>query len=76
MRKLKLKVTQPISYKVATIGKRLDDVTDNLLNQNFNPIAMNNEGWIYLAIVIDLVSLCIIVRHSDKPMTIDLIGKV
>ena len=38
MRKLKLKVKQRIAYKVTTKRKHSDQVADNLLNQNFNPI--------------------------------------
>ena len=63
MRKLKLKVTRRVVYKITTKRKHSDDVADNLLNQNFNPVAVNevwagditylhtNEGWMYLAIV-------------------------
>lgn len=87
MRKLKLKVKQRIAYKVTTKRKHSDQVADNLLNQNFNPMAPNEvwagditylrtaEGWMYLAIVMDLYSRRIVGRHIDKRMTVDLIGQ-
>ncbi len=45
MRMLNLKVTQRIVYKVTTKRKHIDDVADNLLNQNFNPVAPN-QMWV------------------------------
>ena len=86
MRKLNLKVTQRVAYKVTTKRKHSDNVADNLLNQNFNPVALNevwagditylrtNEGWMYLAIVMDLFSRRIVGWHIDKRMTSDLIS--
>ena len=68
MTKLHLVVTQRRAYKVTTKRKHSDAVADNLLNQNFNPQASNKvwagdvtylktgEGWMYLAIVMDLYS--------------------
>jgi len=62
-------------------------VADNLLNQNFNPTAPNQvwagdvtylktgEGWMYLAIVMDLYSRRIVGWHIDKRMTTDLVSK-
>lgn len=87
MKKLGLKVTQRIAYKVTTKRKHSDTVADNLLNQNFNPVAPNQvwagdvtylktaEGWMYLAIVMDLYSRRIVGWHIDKRMTTDLINK-
>jgi putative transposase len=87
MWKLKLKVKQRIAYKVTTKRKHSDQVADNLLNQNFNPMAPNEvwagditylrtaEGWMYLAIVMDLYSRRIVGWHIDKRMTVDLIGQ-
>ncbi|MCP4141906.1 MAG: hypothetical protein GY755_16800, partial [Chloroflexi bacterium] len=37
--KLNLVVTQRVAYKVTT--KQIDAVANNLLNQNFNPVALN-----------------------------------
>lgn len=87
MRKLGLKVTQRIAYKVTTKRKASDAVADNLLNQNFDPIGVNEvwagdvtylktgEGWMYLAIVMDLYSRRIVGWHIDKRMTTDLVSK-
>ncbi len=87
MRKLGLKVQQRLAYKVTTRRKHSDRVADNLLNQNFNPFSENevwagditylrtHEGWMYLAIVMDLYSRRIVGWHIDKRMTSDLIGR-
>ncbi|MBT4196771.1 MAG: IS3 family transposase [Gammaproteobacteria bacterium] len=87
MKKMSLKVTQRIAYKVTTKRKYSDKVADNLLNQNFNPIAPNQvwagditylktgEGWMYLAIVMDLSSRRIVGWAISKRMTTDLICK-
>ena len=87
MRKLGLKVTQRVAYRVTTKQKSSDAVADNLLNQNFNPVAPNQvwagdvtylktgEGWMYLAIVMDLFSRRIVGWHIDKRMTTDLVSK-
>jgi len=87
MAKLDLYVTQRIAYKVTTKRKHSDAVADNLLNQNFNPVAANQvwagdvtylktgEGWMYLAIVMDLYSRRIVGWHIDKRMTTDLVSK-
>ena len=87
MSKLNLKVTQRVAYKVTTKRKHSDKVADNLLNQNFNPVAVNQvwagditylktgEGWMYLAIVMDLYSRRIVGWYISKCMTTDLICK-
>ncbi|HDM8244067.1 TPA: IS3 family transposase, partial [Vibrio campbellii] len=87
MERLGLKVTQRVAYKVTTKRKHNDAVADNLLNQNFNPVAPNqvwagdvtylktDEGWMYLAIVMDLYSRRVIGWHIDKRMTTDLVSK-
>lgn len=87
MKKLGLKVAQRQAYKVTTKRKHSDAVADNLLNQNFNPVAPNHvwagdvtylktgEGWMYLAIVMDLYSRRIVGWHLDKRMTTDLVQK-
>ena len=87
MRRLNLKVRQRVAYKVTTKRKHSDSVADDLLNQNFNPVGKDevsagdinylrtNEGWMYLAIVMDLYSRRIVGRHIDKRLTKDLVGK-
>lgn len=87
MKRLGLKVTQRVAYKVTTKRKHSDSVSDNLLNQNFNPVGPNQvwagdvtylktgEGWIYLAVVMDLYSRRIVGWHIDKRMTTDLVSK-
>lgn len=87
MKKLNLVVQQRVAYKVTTKRKHSDAVADNLLNQNFNPIAPNEvwagdvtylktgEGWMFLAIVMDLYSRRIVGWHIDKRMTSDLVEK-
>lgn len=87
MAKLGLKVTQRIAYKITTTRKHGDSVADNLLNQNFNPTEPNEvwagdvtylktgEGWMYLAIVMDLYSRRIVGWHIDKRMTTDLVSR-
>jgi len=87
MKKLNLKVTQRVAYKVTTKRKHSDAVADNLLNMNFNPVGPNQiwagdvtylktgEGWMYLAIVMDLFSRRIVGWHIDKRMTTELVYK-
>lgn len=87
MKKLNLVVKQRVAYKVTTKRKQGDQVADNLLNQNFNAVAANEvwagditylktaEGWMYLAIVMDLFSRRIVGWHIDKRMATDLICK-
>ena len=86
MSQLGLKVRQRLAYKVTTKRKHSDAVADNLLNQNFNPVGPNQvwagdvtylktaEGWMYLAIVMDLFSRRIVGWHIDKRMTTALVS--
>ncbi len=85
MAKLNLIVKQRVAYKVTTRRNDNDAVADNLLNQNFNPVATNQvwagditylktgEGWMYLAIVMDLYSHRIVGWAISKRMTTGLI---
>lgn len=87
MRKLGLVVIQRVAYKVTTKRKASDAVADNLLNLNFNPFGPNQvwagdvtylktgEGWMYLAIVMDLYSRRIVGWHIDKRMTTSLVSR-
>ncbi|EXJ11260.1 Integrase core domain protein [Nitrincola nitratireducens] len=81
------RVRQRVAYKVTTKRNFSDSVADNLLNQNFNPTGPNQvwagdvtycrtgEGWMYLAVVMDLYSRRIVGWHIDKRMTADLVSK-
>lgn len=85
MNKLHLKVTQRLTYKVTTKRKHSDAVAPNLLNQNFNPVGPNQiwagdvtylktgEGWMYLAIVMDLYARKIVGWQMSSRMTTDLV---
>ena len=87
MKKLNLKVAQRVAYKVTTKRDHRNDVADNVLNQNFNPVGPNQvwagditylqtgEGWMYLAIIMDLYSRRIVGWYISKRMTTDLICK-
>ena len=87
MRKLGLKVQQRVKYKVTTKRKDSDSVAVNLLNQQFNPVGINEvwagditylrtrEGWMYLAVVMDLYSRRIVGWAIDKRMTQALVSR-
>ena len=87
MRKLKLRVQQRVKYKATTKRKHSDAVADNLLNQNFNPVAVNDiwagditylrtdEGWVYLAVIMDLYSRRIVGWAVDRRMTHALVSR-
>ena len=72
-----------IAYKVTTKRKNIYKVANNLLNQNFNPLASEEiyagditylkiaEGWIDLAIVMTLYSRHIVGWQIEKHMTTD-----
>jgi putative transposase len=80
-------VKQHIAYKVTTKRKHSDKAVSNFLNQNFNPLGADGvwagditylktaEGWMYLAIVMDLYSHRIVGWQIEKYMTTDLISK-
>jgi len=87
MATLKLQAKQRVAYKVTTKRQHSDAVAANLLNQNFNPVGQDQiwagditylktaEGWVYLAVVMDLYSRRIIGWATDKRMTTGLISR-
>ena len=87
MAKLGLKVTQRIAYKVTTKRKHSDSVAVNLVKMDFNCSEPNKlwagdvtylktgEGWMYLAVVMDLYSRRIVGWHISKRMTSELVEK-
>ena len=70
---------------MTTKHKHSDPVADNILNQQFNPPTINHswaddvtylrthEGWMYLAVVMDLYSRCIIGWSVSRRMTVELV---
>ena len=84
IRKLGLIVKQRVAYQVTTIRKHSHAVADNLLNRQFNPSKPNqawagditylrtHQDWMYLAVVMDLHSSCIIGWLLSNRMTVDL----
>jgi putative transposase len=87
MDKLDLKVKQRIAYKVTTMRKHSHSVADNIVDQQFNPKQANQiwagdvtylrtgQGWMYLAVVMDLYSRRIIGWSIHKRMTVDLVER-
>lgn len=85
MRKLNLIVKPKRKYKVTTDSGHAQPVSENVLNRAFNPAAPNRvwasdityvwtqEGWLYLAVVIDLYSRRIVGWSIDKCMTTSLV---
>jgi len=80
MKALKLKVKQKRKYKATTDSKHNLPVAENVLNRQFNPTAPNQawgtditylwtqEGWVYLAVVIDLYSRRVVGWAMDRRM--------
>jgi putative transposase len=68
MKKLGLKPRYPKRFKVTTCSDHKEAISPNLLNRQFDVIALNQvwttdityvwtlESWLYVAIVIDLFS--------------------
>ena len=85
MRKLSLKCTQRQSYKSTTNSNHNNRISPNVLDQQFNPDKPNQvwstditylptrQGWVYLAIVMDLHSRKIIGWSMAERMTTGLI---
>lgn len=80
MKRLNLKVRQKRKYKVTTDSKHNLPVADNVLNREFCRSAPNQawgtditylwtqQGWIYLAVVIDLYSRRVVGWSMDRRM--------
>lgn len=80
MKRLGLKVRQKRKYKVTTDSKHNLPVAKNVLNRQFSPAAPNQvwgtditylwtqQGWIYLAVVIDLYSRRVVGWAIDRRM--------
>ena len=80
MKQLQLKVKQKRKYKVTTDSKHNFPVAKNVLNRQFSPSAPNQawgtditylwtqQGWIYLAVVIDLYSRRVVGWSIDRRM--------
>ncbi len=80
MKQLQLKVKQKRKYKVTTDSKHKLPVAENVLNRDFSPSAPNQawgsditylwtqQGWIYLAVIIDLYSRRVVGWSIDRRM--------
>ena len=81
MKALNLKVKQKHKYKVTTDSKHQWPVAENVLDRQFSPQEPNQawgtditylwtqQGWIYLAVVIDLYSRRVVGWSMDRRMT-------
>jgi transposase InsO family protein len=80
-----LRVKQKRKYKATTDSKHRLPVAENLLDRQFNPVGPNQawggditylwtqEGWLYLAVIIDLYSRRVVGWCIDKRMTQSLV---
>lgn len=80
MKQTQLKVKQKRKYNVTTDSKHNFPVAKNVLNREFSPLAPNQawgtditylwtqQGWIYLAVVIDLYSRRVVGWSIDRRM--------
>lgn len=84
MKTLGLKVRTKKKYRITTNSNHQYPVAENILNRDFNPDMPNKawstyirtqEGWLYLAIVIDLYSRSIVGWSIDKQMTTSLVKR-
>jgi len=84
MRKLNLKAKTPKRYKVTTDSNHSYSVAPNLVNRQFNvdepdklwttdiTYLWTMEGWLYLAVVLDLFSRQVVGWAMDKHMKVQL----
>lgn len=87
MKKLGLVVKNKQRYVVTTESKHKLPVADNQLNRNFSPGQPNRvwttdityirtaQGWIYLAVVLDLYSRRVVGWHMEHCMTVTLVNR-
>ena len=80
MKSLQLKVKQKRKFKVTTDSNHKLPVATNVLNREFSPSAPNQawgsditylwtqQGWIYLAVIIDLYSRRVVGWSIDRRM--------
>lgn len=80
MKKLRLAVRRKKRFVVTTDSNHKEPVADNLLNREFRPAAMNQawttdityiwtlQGWVYLAVVLDLYSRRVVGWSIDRHM--------
>lgn len=85
MRALQLKVKRKRKFRITTNSKHNLPVAENILDRQFNPAKKNQvwasdvtyvwtcEGWLYLAIVIDLHSRRVVGWCIDKRQTTSLV---
>jgi putative transposase len=85
MRKLNLRPVVKRRFKLTTDSKHSLPIFTNVLNRNFKPGKMNQawtsdityietaQGWLYLAVVMDLYSRTIVGWAMDKNMMVDLV---
>ena len=85
MKKHGIKSKTKRRFKVTTNSKHKLEVAENLVEMKFNPVKANNlwtsdityirtnEGWLYLAVVLDLWSRSVISWSADKFMDENLV---
>jgi putative transposase len=85
MQNMGLKAIAKRKFKATTDSEHSKPIYDNVLNRDFNTTGINqkwcsdityirtNEGWLYLAVVIDLHSRAIIGWSMDKTMKQELV---
>jgi len=87
MKMMNLKVKTKCKYKVTTDSNHKLPIAENVLDRQFNPDAPNKvwgtdityvwtqQGWLYLAVVIDLYSRRVVGWCVDKRMTTSLVTR-
>jgi putative transposase len=87
LKRMALQVRYPKRYQVTTNSNHDERISDNVLNRNFTPDAPNQvwttdityvwtlEGWLYVAIVMDLFSRRVVGWAIDKSMKTELCVK-